>query len=346
MRTEEFYRKRNHSTSDRSSVDSSDLRFAKPQQQRPSGSYFSQYLPIFRDKAMSTTASNYAVEMPDATRDVDEESLLHTSANTFHNLPDSTTSDNRNILSQNSNTVISFRRIQPKDRMQIQALHEEWFPVEYQQEFYDDLCSHQRMCHSGHALYTVVAVIPKQKRNHNRTSSMDNNETDTSDEQIIACLVGCVLSAHKLNDNSRQMLVPAWPHRHSRLFYIMTLGTVTKYRHLGLATQLVQQVMETVVSRDQEMGTVYLHVITMNEAAIRFYEDKLRFWKVQEIPDYYTIDGEPYNCYLYARYFHGNRGHLGFFNVVSQWISSLWSSFSYYYFIKSRGFYHPGVRTE
>jgi len=215
----------------------------------------------------------------------------------------------------NTTTVISFRRIQPKDRTQIQALHEEWFPVEYQDEFYDDLCWHQKMCHSGHDLYTMVATIPKKMNNNlhgdnkndddDHDDDHDNDNNDPSDEQIIACLVGCVLSAHKLNASSRELLVPSYPHRHSKLFYIMTLGTVTEYRHLGLASQLVQQVADRVIGRDVELGTLYLHVITLNEAAIRFYENKLGFWRVQEIQDYYTIDGEHYNCYLYAKYFHG-----------------------------------------
>ena len=225
--------------------------------------------------------------------------------------------------------------------------------MEYQEEFYDDLCNYERMCHSGHKLYTMVAVIPKERNKEsiatnttsdvmngdNKNHDHDNDEqiTDTSDEQIIACLVGCVLTAHKLNHESRQLLVPDWPHSHGKLFYIMTLGTVTAYRHFGLATRLVEQVLETMVHRDVDMGTVYLHVITSNDAAIRFYETKLGFWRVQEIADYYTIEGEQYNCYLYARYFHGNRGHLDLFKVVSRWVSTLWSSISQ--ILQRRGYF-------
>ncbi|KAG7337302.1 acetyltransferase GNAT domain containing protein [Nitzschia inconspicua] len=255
--------------------------------------------------------------------------------------------------------VIQFRAIQPKDRIQIQQLHEQWFPVEYQQEFYDDLCLHQRMCHSGHELYTMVATIPKTKSdlkdgNTDDQSNENMNKNDdgqvqyteeeeedpfncsSSDERIIACLVGCVLGAHKINSNSRKLLVPAFPQKHSKLFYIMTLGTVSEYRHLGLATQLVQNVIQKIVQRDAEIGTIYLHVITYNEAAIRFYEDKLGFWKVQEIPQYYSIDGNTYNCYLYAKYFHGNRGHLDFLKVVTRWLTSLWASISSQVMFKSR----------
>ena len=392
MRIEEFYRKRNQRSSGDLPVSSLEDRqhlnhhpqnhqsafrnessslddYCKPTAEPSGNSYLSRYLSLLHgSKATASTNKTTDSGVEDeiigsaGSGEMDEESLLHTSstAQNFQDLTDLMNSNSalQEISPPSSTTVIRFRRIEPKDRVQIQALHEEWFPVEYQQDFYDDLCLHQRMCHSGHALYTMVAVISKRDKNDIATSETppplsaststsstsspppaqrDKDEIDTSDEQIIACLVGCVLSAHKLNATSRQLLVPDWPHRHSKLFYIMTLGTVNEYRHLGLATQLVNQVIDSVVQRHTDMGTIYLHVITVNDAAIRFYEDKLGFWRVQEIVDYYTIDGNPYNCYLYARYFHGNRGHLDVFKVVSRWISTLWSSVSY--LIKSRGYY-------
>jgi ribosomal protein S18 acetylase RimI-like enzyme len=236
---------------------------------------------------------------------------------------------------------ITFRSIEPKDRKQIQQLHEEWFPVEYQTEFYDDLCYHQRMCHSHQSLYTMVATIPKpspkqqQQQQQQQTSTYeekgdaDDNDNDDellgkldiedeNDEIIIACIVGCMLPAYKLNMASRQLLVPEYPNRHGKLFYIMTLGTLQEYRHLGLASMLVKQVTDNVVRKDTEVATLYLHVITLNEPAISFYENKLGFWKVQEIQDYYTIDGKQYNCFLYAKYFHGTfstRSIFIFFNA-------------------------------
>ena len=53
-------------------------------------------------------------------------------------------------------TSISFRTILPEDRHNIQELFEEWFPVEYKPNFYDDLCNHQIM--GTQELYTLVAT--------------------------------------------------------------------------------------------------------------------------------------------------------------------------------------------
>jgi ribosomal protein S18 acetylase RimI-like enzyme len=177
-----------------------------------------------------------------------------------------------------------FRDLEKKDRARIQVLHEEWFPVVYQEEFYDQVVLH-RMPNTGEPLFTCVATIH-----------------DDPDDTVVACLVGASVDSHKLNSASRQLLITDET-LHTKLFYIMTLGTATDYRHFGLGTALVQICIDE-VQDDPQYGVLYLHVITVNESAIRFYE-RLGFWRVQEIPDYYTIDGQNYNCYLYAKYFHG-----------------------------------------
>ena len=211
---------------------------------------------------------------------------------------------------------LQFRTILPKDRTQIQNLHETWFPVVYQQEFYDQLV-YGKMCHTGEPLYTNLAcrrsggsssgggIQPFCSFNpeDNCRAVCDGKQEDDEEEEIIACLVGSVVQDTRLNRTSRQLLLPN-PQKHCRLFYIMTLGTVTEYRSLGLASSLIQQCVANIVNKDPKCGALYLHVITINQAAIKFYE-RLGFWRVQEIPDYYTIDGQNYNCYLYAKYFNG-----------------------------------------
>ncbi len=176
-----------------------------------------------------------------------------------------------------------FRCIQPCDRQRIQELHEEWFPVRYQHEFYDDLV-HGKMCHTGEDLYSNLAI---------------------QDHHIAACIVAAIVPAKRLNQASRQLLLPD-PHHHQSACYIMTLGTVTQYRNAGLATRLVEKCIHDLVLSDRSCGALYLHVITSNHSAIRFYE-RLGFWRVQEIQDYYTIDNQYHNCYLYAKYFNGKR---------------------------------------
>ena len=61
----------------------------------------------------------------------------------------------------------------------------------------------------------------------------------------------------------------------------MTLGTVSEFRNARLATSLVEKCIHT-VEKNEQCGALYLHVITFNTAAIRFYE-RLGFYRVKEI---------------------------------------------------------------
>ena len=206
---------------------------------------------------------------------------------------------------KNNEIKIKFRPIEPKDRAKIQALHEEWFPVEYHEEFYDNLVLHQ-MPKTGQKLYTCVAT----------------DANDPNDEIVAACVAARV-NIDKLNSNSRKLLIND-PLRHTRGVYIMTLGTIERYRGAGLATALVEKCIDDLISRDEQCGALYLHVIISNVSAISFYE-KLGFWRVKQIKDYYTIGEEKHDCFLYSKYFHGNRGHLNVFNIMSRWLSSIWT---------------------
>ena len=158
------------------------------------------------------------------------------------------------------------------------------------------------------------------------SSSFSENEGDV----IAGCVVGSFMSVTRMSQTMRDLLVND-PLTHYNIFYIMTLGTVDRFRGAGLGTQLVQQCMDQ-VSNDPSCGVLYLHVITTNDGAIRLYE-KLGFFRVQEIPDYYDIDGEKFPSYLYVKYFHGNQGHRHIIKVIRRCVyrvvSSIWNQVSH-----------------
>jgi GNAT superfamily N-acetyltransferase len=124
---------------------------------------------------------------------------------------------------------ISFRTILPEDRNKIQELFEEWFPVEYNPKFYDDLCNHKIM--GTQDLYTLVATTTSTSTIiHDDDDDNDNDDDDDDDDdddnrdhddsddddnppRIIACLLGCKLKANKLNEASRELLIPGYQPR-------------------------------------------------------------------------------------------------------------------------------------
>jgi ribosomal protein S18 acetylase RimI-like enzyme len=219
-----------------------------------------------------------------------------------------------------------FRRIHPADQAVIQALHEDWFPVRYQEDFYKELV-HERMAHSGEPLFTCVAVTTRNEEveeaeNDWGLTDIDNEpQQEQQDEVIAACVVGSFLRTTQLSGKMQSLLISD-RQLYKRMFYIMTLGTVDEYRQAGLGTTLIQRCMEQ-VEQDSSCGALYLHVITDNQAAIRFYE-KLGFYRVTEISNYYSIDGKLHSCYLYAKYYHGNRGHRDPYRLLSRVLSVVW----------------------
>ena len=209
--------------------------------------------------------------------------------------------------------VIRFRPLQETDREEIQRLHEDWFPVRYQEEFFNDVV-HNKMKGLDHPLYSCVAVrVP------------NNDAGSARSERIVGCIVGSFVEVARCNSKSVELLVPN-PQRHSRMFYIMTLGVVKDYRGKGLASSLVGE-CSRMIEEDATCGVLYLHVITYNKAAIEFYK-KLGFYQVEEIQDYYIIDEKKYDSFLYAKYFHGNRGHFTIYTILSNMLSAVWRTVS------------------
>lgn len=202
-----------------------------------------------------------------------------------------------------SGGYVSFRSFQANDREQVQGLHEEWFPVRYKQEFYDDLV-HQRMFNSGENLFTYAAVyhdddsvqqIPNNDPEHAQSCSsscISSQDKSENEDSIVACVVGSFVDVSR-SDNTTTSLLISNPSRYTRLFYIMTLGTETEFRHARLATTLVKKCIQ-IVENDSQCGALYLHVITFNTAAIRLYE-RLGFYRVQEIEGNSNLVQHPYN---------------------------------------------------
>jgi len=141
-------------------------------------------------------------------------------------------------------------------------------------------------------------------------------------DTIAGCVVGSFMAVTRLSPPMQDLLISD-PLRYRRLFYIMTLGTESSYRGAGLGTKLVQQCIAK-VQEDATCGVLYLHVLTENFPAIHLYE-RLGFYRVQEIPDYYDIQGVKHPCYLYAKYFHGNQGHLDVYKIVARCVWSFCS---------------------
>ncbi|KAI7878516.1 N-alpha-acetyltransferase 50, NatE catalytic subunit, partial [Lichtheimia hyalospora FSU 10163] len=80
--------------------------------------------------------------------------------------------------------------------------------------------------------------------------------------------------------------------------YIMTLGVLAPYRHLGLGSQLLTHVIRH-ASRVPRYAYIYLHVQITNQAALSFYQ-KHGFHIIGMEKNYYR-DIEPRDAYILRR---------------------------------------------
>ena len=97
---------------------------------------------------------------------------------------------------------------------------------------------------------------------------------------------------------------PRCRHRYPRAAYIMTLGTVLSARRRGVASALLRRCVAHYESGDPGVGAVFLHVITYNRGALRFYEHH-GFKAMTCVKGYYNINGRPHDCYVYFRTLNG-----------------------------------------
>ena len=236
---------------------------------------------------------------------------------------------------------IRFRPLKESDRDQIKRLNEEIFPVAYTENFYDTVVMNLSM--DKMPLFSCIASANKDDEecsyhdtynnhtpkawerlaNHVRVpmfnlgglndtwllekSATVNHLASSSNqiiqgETIVGCVVGTFVDVSRVPKETTEKLVYN-PIKHKQMFYIMTLGSSETFRGQGLGTKLMRECMN-IVEQVQDCGIIYLHVITYNQTAIRFYE-RLGFYRIEEIPNYYSIDDKNYNCYLYAKYING-----------------------------------------
>eukprot|EP00041_Stephanoeca_diplocostata_P012141 m.202437 g.202437 ORF g.202437 m.202437 type:complete len:295 (-) comp18830_c0_seq1:305-1189(-) len=218
------------------------------------------------------------------------------------------------------------RGLQLQDRDAMRELHERIFPIRYPDTFYNAATS------PGSLLYTqcliddksrLTAMIVARKR---LFANVDAEDRDLLPAVSLMALPGGGSggsggpAAARVHHHGHARLHPsAATHVHQTtlgmsvdrrvVLYVLTIGVAEWCRHRGHATYLVHNLIRTVSNQtaSQHICAVYLHVMTSNEAAIRFYE-KLGFHRHKLLPKYYTIGGVQHDAYTYVIYIDSDDG--------------------------------------
>lgn len=178
---------------------------------------------------------------------------------------------------------IIFRSICEDDFAELKSLHEECFPIKYNDSFFINSCKEIGV--NGGQLITIIAV--------SKNSGL---------------IIGFVLAQFFLIDDCDDKDIIHINPIVKEVLYILTLGLKYEYRRLGLATILINKLLEY-GTKNKSCGAVYLHVIDYNKAALKFYE-KNKFEFFREINSFYIIDKKYYTALLYIYYINGNGAPL------------------------------------
>jgi len=184
----------------------------------------------------------------------------------------------REHLMQESKNRINrweLRSLEESDVEELKYLHDQCFPLRYPESFYQTITQKQN---SDSSLFSIGAI---------------------EDGRLIGALTARFIhislcgETNLINKNSG----------HTHVVYILTLATSPQVRRCGLGSLLLRECLNY-ASKFEKCGAVYLHVITYNHDAIKFYEAN-GFSRLREIHNYYTINKKHYNSFVYFHFVNG-----------------------------------------
>ncbi|XP_071732138.1 histone acetyltransferase MCC1-like [Rutidosis leptorrhynchoides] len=177
---------------------------------------------------------------------------------------------------------ISYRPIKPSDLEVLVKIHGDLFPIRYEIEFFHNVVH-------GRDIVSWGAV--------------DRNRPDGQNDELIGFVTARIIMAKE--SEIEDMLRFDRSRSDQALIYILTLGVVESYRNFGIATSLIQEVIKFGSSMPN-CRAVYLHVISYNNSAIHLYQ-KMSFLCIRRLHDFYYINGQHYDAYLFIYYVNGSR---------------------------------------
>ncbi|CAI5747192.1 unnamed protein product [Peronospora destructor] len=221
-------------------------------------------------------------------------------------------------LQASAERVIYFRDLDSRDIPQVRQLHEKWFPIRYNQAFYDG-AAHGLWIETDGPLFARLAVEMQPSIQLVRLRSEDRRA-----ENILGAVTASTLPFSKVDDPD---LIASDDWKHTEIMYILTLGTRSSVRRMGIASALIQECIAQ-ACRQPQCGAVYLHVKADNLSARRFYE-KNGFENLRFLQDYYMIDGVRHDAVLYIYYVNGAAPRSDWFDLITRPLLALFSIASF-----------------
>ncbi|KAJ8345083.1 hypothetical protein SKAU_G00292760 [Synaphobranchus kaupii] len=173
---------------------------------------------------------------------------------------------------------IKLRLLCHDDIDSVKLLCGDWFPIEYPDSWYHDITSNRKF-------FSLAATFK---------------------EGIVGMIVAEIKSRTKVHKEDGDILASSFP-VDTQVAYILSLGVVKEFRKHGIGSLLLDSLKEHISTTAQDhCKAIYLHVLTTNNTAIHFYENR-DFKQHHYLPYYYSIRGVLKDGFTYVLYING--GH-------------------------------------
>lgn len=182
---------------------------------------------------------------------------------------------------------LQLRFLGPANIDTVKALCRTWFPIDYPDTWFQEITSNPRF-------YSLAA---------------------TFQGSIIGLIVAETKELRQLAKEDRTILATCF-NKLTKVAYILSLGVREEYRKQGIASLLLENLVAHLTSDSLlEVKAVYLHVLTTNSQAIRFYEQR-GFLAHSFLPYYYSIKGKRRDGYTYVLYLNGGHPTWGALDYI------------------------------
>ncbi|MED6287740.1 hypothetical protein CHARACLAT_019270 [Characodon lateralis] len=142
----------------------------------------------------------------------------------------------------------------------VKLLCGDWFPIEYPDSWYQDITSNKKF-------FSLAATFRGN---------------------IVGMIVAEIKSRTKVHKEDGDILASSFP-VDTQVAYILSLGVVKEFRKHGIGSLLLDSLKEHISTTAQDhCKAIYLHVLTTNNTAIHFYENR-DFRQHHYLPYYYSI---------------------------------------------------------
>lgn len=219
--------------------------------------------------------------------------------------------------------MVKLRKIKKEDLTQIKPLFKEWFPLDYDEQFYEKIFSRLEE-DTGISLVAYIEN-PKSKSDFSNLKTQKNqskNENENEKVENLTFLTELIIGLIITNKVSLENYIARVPYRYENLgyldeicfntkyfVYVQSLGVIDECRRLKLGTLLLDEIIK-IHNKDFHCLGIYLHVVVYNAAAIKFYE-KNGFKEMNHLYNYYFINDTYYDSKAMVRLFYKEQKDIG-----------------------------------